>query len=719
MICHDDETKKKKMFWSLDEKKKLCIFNKKNSRQSYLVMDAIIDAARRTGADAVHPGYGFLSENSKFVARLDTEGIAFVGPQRGAIEAMGDKIESKRVANTAGVSTIPGFVGECRDEAHLLEIANEIGYPVMIKASAGGGGKGMRVAHSDAEAIEGYHLSMDEAEKAFGDKRMLVEKFIRHPRHIEIQVLGDKRGNLIYLPERECSIQRRNQKVMEEAPSPFLDPATRRAMGEEAVALARAVGYDSAGTCEMMVDADKNFYFLEMNTRLQVEHPITEYVTGVDLVEQMLRAAAGQEITVKQDDVREPKGWAMECRVYAEDPYRDYLPSIGALRDYIEPMQGVPSVRCDSGVTEGSEISMFYDPMISKLVTYGEDRAEAMQTMRDALDEYVITGVRHNVALCRAVLDNEQFIAGDTHTDFLPLTYPDGFKGRTMLSADWSKLARVSAALRYAQDHRGAADIADEEAELFGGADAGAAEGALGGGSGGDAAAAALHASDVPTVAYAVTLPAEAGTVWVTVRSTGHGGFLTSVSRAAAGDAEAEAKAGAKAEAKAKEAAAAASASSLADADWVVPAEGVVALDLEHVAGPLHSAVFASPSEDGGWREEAMQVLSRTPNAFEVQLLGEIHAVRVHTELEHSLAHHQVWERKVDLSKAVPSPMPGAVIEIEVKPGDEVFPGQALCVLEAMKMMNVIKAETRAIVKEVRVVAGEHVAVDDILITFE
>ena len=397
------------------------------SAESYLVLDNILAAIRETGAEAVHPGYGFLSENQAFAKALEAEGVAFIGPGQRAIAAMGDKIESKKLAHEAGVSTVPGYLGVLEDEAEVLKVAAEIGYPIMIKASAGGGGKGMRVARSDDEAREGFRSAMNEARSSFGDDRVFIEKFIEEPRHIEIQVLADVQGNTIYLGERECSIQRRHQKVIEEAPSPFMDEATRKSMGEQAVALAKAVDYRSAGTVEFIVDRDRNFYFLEMNTRLQVEHPVTELVTGLDLVEQMIRVAAGESLSLGQDDVT-LTGWAMESRVYAEDPERNFLPSTGRLIRLNEPQQS-DTVRVDTGVYEGAEISMFYDPMIAKLVTYGEDRLSAIAAMSGALDRYRIKGVGHNVAFLSAVMAHPRFIEGRLSTDFIETEFTDGFKG--------------------------------------------------------------------------------------------------------------------------------------------------------------------------------------------------------------------------------------------------------------------------------------------------
>ncbi|XP_053163810.1 propionyl-CoA carboxylase alpha chain, mitochondrial isoform X3 [Hemicordylus capensis] len=421
--------------------------------KSYLNMDAIMEAIKKTRAQAVHPGYGFLSENKEFSRRLESEGVAFIGPDMLAIQAMGDKIESKLLAKNAEVNTIPGFDGVVKDADEAVRIAREIGYPVMIKASAGGGGKGMRIAWDDEETRDGFRFSSQEAASSFGDDRLLIEKFIDNPRHIEIQVLADKHDNALWLNERECSIQRRNQKVIEEAPSTFLDPETRRAMGEQAVALARAVKYSSAGTVEFLVDSKKNFYFLEMNTRLQVEHPITECITGLDLVQEMIRVAKGYPLRHKQADIP-INGWAVECRVYAEDPYKSFgLPSIGRLSQYKEPLH-VPNVRIDSGIQQGSEISIYYDPMISKLITYGSNRAEALKRMEEALDNYVIRGVAHNISLLREVIIHPRFVQGDISTKFLPDVYPDGFKGHKLTDTERRELLVTAASLYVAEQLR-------------------------------------------------------------------------------------------------------------------------------------------------------------------------------------------------------------------------------------------------------------------------
>lgn len=402
-----------------------------SASESYLSIDKIISACKKTGANAVHPGYGFLSERAEFCERLAAENIIFIGPPVNAIEAMGDKITSKKIAQEANVSTVPGHMDLIDDAKHAVTISNKIGYPVMIKASAGGGGKGMRIAWNDEEAIEGFARSKSEAASSFGDDRIFIEKFVVEPRHIEIQVLADQHGNCVYLGERECSIQRRNQKVIEEAPSPFLDEKTRVAMGEQSCALAQAVGYTSAGTVEFIVDKEKNFYFLEMNTRLQVEHPVTELITGIDLVEQMIRVANGEKLNVKQNSIK-LNGWAMESRLYAEDPYRNFLPSIGRLTRYRPPTESATKecvIRNDTGVFEGGEISMFYDPMIAKLCTWSTNRKKAISAMENALDRFEIEGIGHNLPFLSAVMSHTRFKSGNITTAFIDEEYPDGFEG--------------------------------------------------------------------------------------------------------------------------------------------------------------------------------------------------------------------------------------------------------------------------------------------------
>jgi propionyl-CoA carboxylase alpha chain len=421
--------------------------------QSYLIIEKIVDACKKTGAEAVHPGYGFLSEREAFPVALAKAGIVFIGPNPKAIAAMGDKIESKKAAARAKVSTVPGHLGEIKDAQDAVRIAAEVGYPVMIKASAGGGGKGMRIAYNAKECAEGFELARSEAKSSFGDDRCFIEKFIENPRHIEIQVLGDKHGNVIYLGERECSIQRRNQKVIEEAPSPLLDEKTRRAMGEQAVALSKAVGYDSAGTVEFVAAQDRSFFFLEMNTRLQVEHPVTEMITGIDLVEQMIRVAYGEKLSLKQADVK-LNGWAVESRIYAEDPYRNFLPSIGRLIKYRPPAEGARdggTIRNDTGVTEGGEISMYYDPMIAKLVTHAKTRAEAIHLQADALDAFHIAGIQHNIPFLTALMQHPRWQSGNISTGFIKEEYPNGFIARTANDAEREILSAVAADI----DHLG------------------------------------------------------------------------------------------------------------------------------------------------------------------------------------------------------------------------------------------------------------------------
>ena len=419
------------------------------ANQSYIDIEKVISAVKKTNAQAVHPGYGFLSENAKFAKSLSDIGVTFIGPPENAIESMGDKITSKKIAQEAGVNTVPGYMGVIKDEDEALSISEKIGYPVMIKASAGGGGKGMRIAWNDSEVKEGFQSSKNEAASSFGDDRIFIEKFVTQPRHIEIQVLADTKGNCIYLGERECSIQRRNQKVVEEAPSSFLDEKTRRKMGEQACNLAKAVGYSSAGTVEFIVDKDKNFYFLEMNTRLQVEHPVTELITGIDLVEQMILVAAGKPLSITQKDIK-LTGWAIESRLYAEDPYRNFLPSIGRLTRYRPPAEIKDKhsiVRNDTGVYEGGEISMYYDPMIAKLCTWAPDRAKAIEQMRIALDRFEVEGIGHNLPFLSAVMDHKKFISGKITTAFIAEEYSEGFNGVDLNDDEIKDLAACAAAM--------------------------------------------------------------------------------------------------------------------------------------------------------------------------------------------------------------------------------------------------------------------------------
>ena len=422
------------------------------SAESYLVVEKVIDAVRRSGAEAVHPGYGFLSENAAFADALEAEGIVFIGPRNRAIAAMGDKIESKKLAAEAGVNTVPGYVGILADDIEAVKVAGDIGYPVMIKASAGGGGKGMRVAYNETEVKEGFKSAVNEAISSFGDDRVFIEKFVEEPRHIEIQIIADSKGNTLYLGERECSIQRRHQKVVEEAPSPFLDPETRKLMGEQSVLLAKAVDYCSAGTVEFIVDKNKDFYFLEMNTRLQVEHPVTECITGLDLVELMIRVASGEELPFRQADVT-LKGWAIETRIYAEDPYRGFLPSTGRLVKYQQP-EKLEGVRIDSGVAEGSEISMFYDPMIAKLITNADNREQAIDRMTLALNSFQINGVNHNIDFLSAVMANPRFQKGKFNTGFIAEEFPSGFSGTELSEEIMHRMYSVAAVFAYNRDLR-------------------------------------------------------------------------------------------------------------------------------------------------------------------------------------------------------------------------------------------------------------------------
>ena len=412
-----------------------------SSSESYLVIEKIIAACKESKADAVHPGYGFLSENEEFAKALEKNKIAFIGPNRKAIVSMGDKIKSKKIAEEANVNVIPGYTKAIKDEKEAVEIAKEIGYPVMLKASAGGGGKGMRVVRNDDECIDGFTRAKNESQASFGDDRIFAEKFITEPHHIEIQILADKKSNAIFLGERECSIQRRHQKVIEEAPSPFINDQTRQEMGRQAIALAKAVDYESAGTVEFIVDKDQNFYFLEMNTRLQVEHPVTEMVTGIDLVEQMIKIAFGEELEIKQSDIT-TNGWAIESRVYAEDPYRDFMPSIGRLSKYLTP-EHTKTVRVDTGIREGSEVSMFYDPMIAKLITHGENRDSAIENMTNAIDQYVIDGLSHNLNFLSSIMQNKTFRSGYTTTDFIEQEYSDGFQGEAINEKEYEIYASI------------------------------------------------------------------------------------------------------------------------------------------------------------------------------------------------------------------------------------------------------------------------------------
>ena len=630
------------------------------ANQSYIVIDKIMEAIRRTGAEAVHPGYGFLSENMNFAAALEKEGVAFIGPPSPAIEAMGDKITSKKLAQEAGVSTVPGYMGLIADADEAVRISNDIGYPVMIKASAGGGGKGMRIAWNDQEAREGFESSKNEAANSFGDDRIFIEKFVTQPRHIEIQVLGDQHGNCVYLHERECSIQRRNQKVIEEAPSPFLDEATRRAMGEQAVALAKAVGYTSAGTVEFIVDANKNFYFLEMNTRLQVEHPVTELITGVDLVEQMIRVAAGETLPFAQEDLK-INGWAIESRLYAEDPYRNFLPSIGRLSRYRPPVETaagplqdagkwVPAhpgdepavaaagVRNDTGVYEGGEISMFYDPMIAKLCTWAPDRAAAIEAMRGALDGFEVEGIGHNLPFLSAVMDHPRFVSGEISTAFIEEEYPEGFQGATLPDPELERIAAAVAAMhRVAEIRRTqiSGRLDNHERRV------------------GENWVATLDKREFPV---RISADRQGSTVQVGGRSL------------------------------------------RVESDWK-PGMSLARLVVDGT--PLTLKVDAIPS--------GLRIRTRGAE------------IRTHVRRPRSAELARLMPEKLppDTSRFLLCPMPGLVVRINVAAGDEVQEGQALATVEAMKMENILRAERKGIVKSVNAEAGQSLQVDEVIMEFE
>ena len=604
--------------------------------ESYLVIDKILDAIRQTGAEAVHPGYGFLSENKAFAEALEKEGVAFIGPPPGAIETMGDKITSKKLAAEAGVSTVPGHMGLIEDADEAVKIAAEIGYPVMIKASAGGGGKGMRIAFNDDEAREGFQSSKNEAAASFGDDRIFIEKFVTQPRHIEIQVLGDKHGNIIYLGERECSIQRRNQKVIEEAPSPFLDPETRAAMGAQAVALSRAVDYCSAGTVEFIVDGDRNFYFLEMNTRLQVEHPVTELITGLDLVEQMIRVADGEALQIKQEDV-ELNGWAIESRIYAEDPYRGFLPSTGRLSRYRPPEEYARddiTVRNDTGVYEGGEISLFYDPMIAKLVTHGNNRNMAIDAMATALDNFRIDGIRHNIDFLTTIMHHDRFRSGALTTAFIDEEFPEGFSGAEISARRASQLAAISYFMQRKIDAR-----ASQTDQILNG-----------------------HRYAVPDD-FIVHLDAHA----FEVSGTPNGARVN---------------------------------------------DTTIELESNWKPGDL----FFYGYVDG---EPISLCVDLLAEGMRLTGGGTAVDVAVRTRRAQEFMAHMPEKSDSTSDKALVCPMPGVLISVNVEEGQAVKAGEALAVVEAMKMENILRAEKDATVSAVLVAQGDKLAVDDIILEFE
>ena len=612
--------------------------------ESYLVLDKILDAVKSTGADAVHPGFGFLSENAAFPKALAEIGVAWIGPNVNAIDAMGDKIRSKQLAAKAGVSTIPGADGEINDADTALAAAKAIGYPVMLKASAGGGGKGMRIARSDEEVKEGFKAARNEAKSSFGDDRILIEKFIEEPRHIEIQVLGDKHGNVVHLNERECSVQRRNQKVLEEAPSPFLDKKTRAAMGEQAVALSAAVDYDSAGTVEFIVDKNKNFYFLEMNTRLQVEHPVTELTTHLDLVEQMIRVAAGEALDFKQSEVP-LDGWAVEARLYAEDPYRGFLPSIGRLKHFIEPAEGElgeGKLRIDSGVREGDEISLFYDPMIAKVIGYGKTREVAIDTLAQALDRLHVDGLQSNAPFLSAVLDEADFRAGRIHTGYIGEHFPEGFHGTAPREDQLIAMSCAAAYVHEVQVRRGGrieGRIRPEET---------------------------LTSRDWVIFLDKRRIPVE-------IELTGEG----------------EARI------------------------WSpsLKADTITLKTQWHPGQHLFHAEI-----DG---EEVALVFSDRTEGYVMRHRGFTATAIVCTPRSAELHVRLPEKEKPDMAKLVVSPMPGLVVTVEVEEGQEVKTGEPLIIVEAMKMENVLRAETDGTIKSVKVEAGNSVAADELMIEFE
>lgn len=629
--------------------------------ESYLIADKIIAACKQTGAEAVHPGYGFLSERTSFAEALKAEGIAFIGPPVGAIAAMGDKIESKKLAMQAGVNVVPGFVGEIDDTEHAVRISDEIGYPVMMKASAGGGGKGMRLAYSEADVREGFESVKREGLNSFGDDRVFIEKFILNPRHIEIQILGDQHGNILYLNERECSIQRRHQKVVEEAPSPFVTPKMRKAMGEQCVALSRAVGYYSAGTVELIVSgADptgESFYFLEMNTRLQVEHPVTEAITGIDLVEQMIRVAAGEKLAFTQDDIG-IDGWAIENRVYAEDPYRGFLPSTGRLVHYAPPLagwsedetvagkarrgvaRGAGSVRVDDGVYEGGEVSRFYDPMIAKLITWAPTRDEAADLQIEALDNFRIKGLGHNVDFLSAIMQHPRFRSGELTTGFIAEEYPDGFHGAATSDEVKRLLAAVCAGNEFTLQSR-ARRISGQ-----------------------------LDGNDGREGVLRVT------TEWLVKL----------------GDERFE----------------------------VILGDGHAMVDGVRVEGTCtwRPGMVQAEATDGAGLHLGL-IVERVGNQWKLTTRGAAHTALV---LPLRLARHEsLMLEKVppDLSRFLICPMPGMLMKLHVAEGETVQPGQPLATVEAMKMENILRAEKEGVIAKINAAEGESLAVDAVILELE
>jgi propionyl-CoA carboxylase alpha chain len=627
------------------------------SRESYLVADKIIAAAKATGAQAIHPGYGFLSENTEFAKRCEDEGIAFIGPRHFSIAAMGDKIASKKLANEAKVNTIPGYNDAIDTAEQAVEIAKGIGYPVMIKASAGGGGKGLRVAFNDKEAFEGFTSCRNEARNSFGDDRVFIEKYVLEPRHIEIQILGDSHGNVVYLNERECSIQRRHQKVIEEAPSPFISDATRKAMGEQAVALAKAVKYQSAGTVEFVVGKDQDFYFLEMNTRLQVEHPVTECITGLDLVEQMIRVAAGEKLSFAQADVKRD-GWAIECRINAEDPFRNFLPSTGRLVRFQTPKQtmfqgntsALQGVRVDTGVQDGGEIPMFYDSMIAKLIVHGKDRSEAIAKMREALNGFVIRGISSNIPFQAALLAHPKFVTGEFNTGFIAEHYAHGFRAEDVPHDDHDFLAALAAFVRRKSRERAAGlsgQLPGYDVKV--GQDYTVVE--LG--QGGNNRYVQVHVDE---------FVGKSGVAQITVDGKTYA--IESNSR----------------------------------------------LNDIRIEGTCNGKPFTAQVERG---------TVKNPLALQVQHNGTRIEALVMSPRMAELHKLMPFKAPPDLSRFVISPMPGLLVEVSVQPGQKVQAGERVAVIEAMKMENVLFAAQDGVVKKVVAAKGESLTVDQMIVEFE
>ncbi|XHS77141.1 acetyl-CoA carboxylase biotin carboxylase subunit [Burkholderiaceae bacterium UC74_6] len=625
------------------------------SRESYLVADKIIAAAKRTGAEAIHPGYGFLSENEDFARRVEEEGLIFIGPKHYSIAAMGDKIASKKLANEAKVNTIPGHNEPILSPEEAVGIAQKIGYPVMIKASAGGGGKGLRVAFNDKDCFEGFTSCRNEARNSFGDDRVFMEKFVEEPRHIEIQVLGDGHGNVVYLHERECSIQRRHQKVIEEAPSPFISDTTRKAMGEQAVALAKAVKYQSAGTVEFVVGKDQGFYFLEMNTRLQVEHPVTECITGLDLVEQMIRVAAGEKLAFKQQDIKRD-GWAIECRINAEDPFRNFLPSTGRLVKYQPPAasmvaaeNGRYGVRVDTGVYEGGEIPMFYDSMIAKLIVHGKDRADAIRMMREALNAFVIRGITSNIPFQSALLAHPDFATGNFNTGFIASHYGGGFKAEDVPHDDPEFLIALAGFIRRKAREREAGisgQLPGHEVRIESDYVAVVNEGA------GKASRHAIHIAEYAGQTGEATVRVGEKSYQISCQSRLSDILLT---------------------------------------------------------GTANGKPFAAQADRG---------TARNPLAYRIQHNGRSVVANVLSPRASELLELMPYKAPPDTSKMLLSPMPGLLVQIAVQPGQQVQAGERLAVIEAMKMENILVAERDGVVAEVEAKVGESLAVDQTILRF-